>query len=253
MENIILYPLKSKLIIAGKEFTQILSDALKNSSLKLCTNDVIVLAETPVAIAEGRIVRLDDIDPSDKAKLLSKNYSLDPRFAEVILQESDIIHGGVSYTLLCEKDGFLSENAGVDESNAPEGFVVLSPTCDYVETIRKNLEKQYNVKIGVIITDSRTIPLKRGVTGVATVVSGMEAISDERGKSDLYGRKLKMTFRSIADDLAAAAQLLIGESSEMVPAVLIRGADIQLTENPQNEAHMPADKCVYMGALKKYE
>ena len=250
MDNINLYPLNTKLIEQGDDLAEIILQCLQNKSLSLQDQDVIVLAETPMAIAQGRFINLDDVTPSDEALNLSVKYKLEPKMAEVILQESDKIYGGVPHALLCEKDGYLTENAGVDQSNAPEGYVVLSPTYDYINKIRLSIEKQTNKKIGLIVTDSRTMPLKRGVTGVATQISGMEAIHDERGKLDLYGRELKMTFRAIADDLAAAAQLLIGESSELVPAVLIRGAPIILTEKMQHNPKMSADECIYMQAFK---
>jgi len=250
MDNITLYALNTNLIEKGDDLAEIVLQVLHDKNLSLHDKDVIVLAETPTATAQGRFVNLDDITPSDEALNLAAKYQLEPRMAEVILQQSDKIYGGVSHALLCEKNGFLTENAGVDQSNAPEGYVVLSPTNDYINKIKMSLEKQTGKKIGLIVTDSRTMPLKRGVTGVATHVSGMEAIHDERGKLDLYGRELKMTYRAIADDLAAAAQLLIGESSELVPAVLIRGAPIVLTEKMQHDPKMPADECVYMQALK---
>jgi len=250
--KITLWPLKTNLIKKDDDVAQIILQVLKNENLELQNQDVLVLAETPIAIAQGRYLSLDEVTPTAKALELADKYVIDPRMAEVILNEADKIYGGVEHALLCEKNGFLTENAGVDQSNAPEGCVVLSPTYDYVNNIRTKLEKITNKKIGVVLTDSRTMPLKRGVTGVATMVSGMEAITDERGKSDLYGRELKMTFRSIADDLAAAAQLLIGESSEMIPAVLIRGAPVILTEKIKNDPKMPAGECVYMAVFKDF-
>jgi coenzyme F420-0:L-glutamate ligase len=250
MDSINLYSLKTKLIEQGDDLAEIILQTLQHQSLELQNKDVIVLAETPTAIAQGRFVNLDEVTPSDEALDLAEKYKLEPKMAEVIIQQSDKIYGGVPHALLCEKDGFLTENAGVDQSNAPEGYVILSPTYDYINKIRISLEKQTGKKIGLVMTDSRTMPLKRGVTGVATQVSGMEAVHDERGKSDLYGRELKMTFRAIADDLAAAAQLLIGESSELIPAVLIRGAPITLTEKMQHDPKMSADECVYMQAFK---
>ena len=252
MNEITLFPLKTKIIEKGDDIVQIILDTLKKDDLKLENGDVLVIAETPLAISEGRYVKLADITPSQKAMELSNLYEMDPQMVEVVIKEADKIYGGVKHVLLCEKYGCLTANAGVDQSNAPPGCVVLLPKIDSIHKIRKELEKKTCTRIGIVLSDSRTQPLKRGVIGAAIAYSGMEPVSDERGKPDLFGRKLRFTFRAIADDLATAAQLLMGESNEQVPIVLIRGAPIQLTNNPKYDLLMSADECLYMNILGKH-
>ncbi|MHA1298853.1 MAG: coenzyme F420-0:L-glutamate ligase, partial [Candidatus Helarchaeota archaeon] len=249
---IILIPLKTKIIVKDDDITQIFLNVLTKNNIQLENGDVLVIAETPLAISQGRYIRLDNINPSTKAIDLANDYEMDPRMVQVVIDEADIIYGGVKHVLLCEKYGCLTANAGVDQSNAPLGTVVLLPEISSIHRIRKEIEKRTNKKIGIVLSDSRTQPLKKGVIGAALAVSGMEPISDERGKPDLYGRPLQFTFRSIADDLATAAQLLMGESNEQIPMVLIKGAPVQMTENPKFDMFMPADECLYMNILSKY-
>ncbi len=118
------------------------------------------------------------------------------------------------------------------------------------ERIRDDVQKRTGKRIGTIIADSRTIPLKKGVIGVALATAGMEAVEDLRGKKDIFGRRLQMTFRAIADDLASAAQLLMGEADEQVPMVLIRGAPIKLTEKPSQKMDLSPEECIYMSTFR---
>ena len=225
---------------------------MKKQKLKLEDGDVLVIAETPLAISQGRFVDLNDTNPSQKALELAELYEMDPRMVQVVINEADKIYGGVKHVLLCEKYGCLTANAGVDQSNAPLECVVLLPDIRSIHEIRKKIQEKTGKRIGIVLSDSRTQPLKRGVVGAALAVSGIEPVSDERGKPDLYGRALKFTFRAIADDLATAAQLFMGESNEQIPIVLIRGASVQLTEKPKYDFFMPAEECLYMNIFSKY-
>ncbi|MFX0138724.1 MAG: coenzyme F420-0:L-glutamate ligase, partial [Candidatus Hodarchaeota archaeon] len=239
MNKITLFPLKTKLIEKGDDISQIILDTLRKEKLELKEKDVLVIAETPLAISQGRYIDLNNVNPSRQALDLAELYDMDPSMVQVIIDEADKIYGGVKHVLLCEKYGCLTANAGVDQSNAPPGCVVLLPDINSIHEIRKKIQDITGKQIGIVLSDSRTQPLKRGVVGAALAVSGIESVSDERGKPDLYGRKLRFTFRAIADDLATAAQLLMGESNEQIPIVLIRGAPIQLTEKPKYDFFMP--------------
>jgi coenzyme F420-0:L-glutamate ligase len=139
-------------------------------------------------------------------------------------------------------------NAGVDSSNAPNGYVVLLPKEPQktADRIKKAVEKETGKKIGIIIGDSRVIPLKRGVIGVALATAGIEPVEDCRGKTDLFGRKLQVTFRAIADDMVSASQILMGEADEQIPMVLIRGAPIKFTEELQQDMQLSPEECIYM-------
>ena len=178
---------------------------------------------------------------------------MDPHFVEIVVREADEIIGGVKGVLLTYRNETLIANAGIDYSNAPPGTVVLFPKSPQkaAQRIRSYLEEQFQKKIAVIIGDSRVQPLRRGTVGVAIAVAGMEPIEDFRGRKDLYGRELQITFRALADDLVSAAQLLMGESNEQIPAVLIKGAPIQIVESPTFKMGIPKTECLFMNSFLK--
>jgi coenzyme F420-0:L-glutamate ligase len=162
--------------------------------------------------------------------------------------------GGVPGFLLTSRDGLLTPNAGIDKSNIIHGTVVLYPRRPEVvaERIRESVRFALGVSIGVVVCDSRLSPTRRGTTGVALAASGLEAILDLRGKEDLFGNVLKVTSQGIADDLSSAAELLMGESDEGTPMVVLRGLRKELlreTEYPPRRFSIPRDQCVYLRSL----
>ncbi len=183
--------------------------------------DILVLAETAVATAEGNVIPLSTIIPSAWAQKLAAQYQMDPRVVEVVLQETDSVVGGISGFLLCMKNGTLLPNAGVDASNAPLGCVTPLPADPdrSALTIKKAVEVQCKVRIGVIIADSRTHAMRRGCSGVAIGCAGITGVIDDRGRSDLFGRTLEVTQRAVADNIASAAELVMGEADERTPGL----------------------------------
>ncbi|NVM53540.1 MAG: coenzyme F420-0:L-glutamate ligase [Candidatus Helarchaeota archaeon] len=253
MKNITLIPLKTPIIQEGDFAGDILYKTLRKNDISIDEGDVIVIAETPVAVAEGQILKLEDISPSERAKELAAKYQMDPRIVEIVIQEADEILGGVKGVLLTCKSDTLIANAGVDVSNAPLGYVTRFPRNPKksIQLIKEFLEEKFHKKIAVILGDSRVQPLRRGTIGVAIAVAGMEPIEDCRGMKDLYGRELQITFRALADDLVSAAQLLLGESDEQTPAVLIKGAPIQLIEPPTLKMGISKIECLFMNSFSK--
>ncbi len=251
MGKITLIPLKTPLIQMGDTIEDVIFEVITEQGIEVEEGDVVIVAETPVAVAEGRVQELEKVKPSRLAKELAQKYQMDPQFVEIVVKEADEIIGGVKGVLLTYKNNTLIANAGVDYSNAPPGTVVLFPKNPRktVRVIRKYLVERFQKKIAVILGDSRVQPLRRGTVGVAIAVAGMEPIEDFRGKKDLYGRELQITFRAIADDLVSAAQMLMGESDERIPAVLIKGAPIQLIEDPISEMGIPKEECLFMNSF----
>jgi coenzyme F420-0:L-glutamate ligase len=216
--------------------------------------DVLVLSSKFLAISEGRVVTLCSVSVSSKAKELAARYRMDPRLCELVVRESDEVIGGVPGFLLTNRDGLLTPNAGIDKSNVMRGWVVLYPRRPeaLAERIRESVKFACGVSVGVVICDSRLSPTRRGTTGVALAASGLEAILDLRGKRDLFGNVLKVTSQGIADDLSSAAELLMGESDERVPMVIVRGLRKELlrkTEYPPKRFSIPMEECVYLRSL----
>jgi len=214
--------------------------------------DVLVLAETAVATSEGNIVRLDTVTPTPKARELGEKYGIDPRMVEVVIQESDSIVGGIPGFLLCMKGGTLLPNAGVDASNAPPGCVTPLPADpdQSAASIRKTIEEKTGARIGVIIADSRTHAMRLGCSGVAIGSSGIPSVINDQGRSDLFGRKLEVTKRAVADNIASAAELVMGEADECTPAAIIRGIGLPLGDHLGVET-IDATECLFMGAFAK--
>ena len=214
-------------------------------------------AETVVAMSQNRIRDLSRIQVSPQAANLAEQFVLEPSLAQLIMDEADEILGGVPHVLLTIKDGILMANAGIDRSNAPPGFVILLPDrpTETAWEIKTQLESQTNQKdIGVIITDSRTQPLRLGTVGLAVAVAGITPIKDYRGHPDIFKKPLRITRSAVADNLASAAQILLGEADEQVPFVLIRDAPVQFTnERIQPEVMtISRQECLYMAVFQQY-
>lgn len=247
------YGLATPVLQPGDNMVEICRESLKRAGAgDFADSDILVLAESPLATTEGRIVELDSITPSADAENLAKQYAIDPRLAEIVLQESDDIVGGVPGYLLARRGNLFLPNAGVDESNAPNGYVTLLPKNpdESARRIRTEIRNICGKDVAVLVIDSRTHAMRLGVSGVAIGVAGLRAITDERGKKDLFGHELQVTRRAIGDDLASTAELLMGESGECIPAVLVRGYAYQHVESEEIASIAPEED-LFLGMMRK--
>ena len=229
-----------------------LIDRLAGATLK--DGDVLVVSSKFVGISEGRIVQLKTVSASHRAKDLSVKYAISPELCELIIRESDEIIGGVPGFVLALKNGLFTPNAGIDKSNIARGSVVLYPRnpLESAILIRSALKFSRGVSVGVVICDSRLMPTRRGTSGVTLASAGVEGIRDLRGKPDLFGNVLRVTSQAIADDLSSAAQLVMGESDEAAPIVIVRGLHNQLIKEVNYESGdfaIPMEQCVYTRSL----
>jgi len=221
---------------------------------RLRDGDVLVISSKFLAVSEGRVVRLGSVRAGEKAEELAASYRMDPRLCELVVRESDEIVGGIPGFILASKDGLLTPNAGIDKSNVRHGTVVLYPRRPELSAwrIREALRFSRGVSIGVVICDSRLSPTRKGTTGVAVASSGVEAVLDMRGREDLFGNVLKVTAQALADDLGSAAEILMGESDEATPIVLVRGLKRDLLKNTEyggKRFSIPMDECVFLRSL----
>ena len=246
------YGLSTPLITVGDDITAITAEAAEEAAGGFADGDILVLAESPLATAEGRIIRLSDVVPSAEANALAQEYSIDVQLAEIVLQESDEIVGGVPGYLLARRGNLFLPNAGIDESNAPDGMVTLLPENPDASAVRVRTEikERYGKDVAVLVIDSRTHAMRLGVSGVAIGVAGIRPITDERGKKDLFGHELQVTRRAVADGLASAAELLMGEADECTPAVLIRGYQYQKAEQEEIASIAPEED-LFLGMMRK--
>jgi coenzyme F420-0:L-glutamate ligase / coenzyme F420-1:gamma-L-glutamate ligase len=240
---------KTPLIRAGDDLPALLVKAAGESPAGgFADGDVFVIAESPVATAEGRAVRLEGVVPSERARELGARYCMDPRLVEVILGESDTVVGGVKGFLLTLQKGTLLPNAGVDLSNTPPGTALPLPADPDASAarIREAIREKTGARTGVIIADSRTHAMRLGCSSVAIGCAGIRAVIDERGRTDLYGHVLEVTQRAVADNIASAAVLVMGEADESVPCAIVRGLGLPMVEET-GVPSIAADECLFMG------
>ncbi len=248
------FAIQSKRIIGfGDSVWENLEESLKEFEFKL--GDILIVASKVVSMEQNDAVKLDDVSPSEWAMELAKDADLDPRVAELVIQESGgEIYGSVWKAILAKTSFGLGANAGIDLSNVPKGYALLLPKNPdkFALDIHLKLKQKYNLSIPVILADSRTIPLRRGTSGVTIGLAGMEPIIDERGHKDLYGYKMQITTRAIADNVATVANLLMGETDERIPFSVVRGVEfIQSEQSGIQTALMPPDQCIYFAPFLK--
>jgi len=246
------FGLSTGIITEGDSITDRVIAAAEHVCRGFKDGDILVLAETAVATAEGNVITLSAIVPSAQAKVLGEKYQMDPRTVEVVIRESDSIVGGIRGFLLCMKGGTLLPNAGVDASNAPPGCVTPLPKNPDLSaiTIKDSIRKKTGAEVGVIIADSRTHAMRLGCSGVAIGSAGITAVIDDRGRSDLFGRRLEVTKRAVADNIASAAELVMGEADECIPAAIIRGLGMPIGDQVGIET-IDAEECLFMGVFRK--
>jgi coenzyme F420-0:L-glutamate ligase len=249
-----LYPLKSKLILPGDSITGRLVEALSAAKLGVKNGDIIAVASKVVSLSERNIVSLRNVKPTISARKLGRRFEMPPEFAQVVLDESDAVYGGVPGVLLTLKNGDAIANSGVDRKNAPGESVIPWPVNPQrsAGTIRRTINRKLGKKVGVVIVDSRVTPLRLGTIGLAIACSGFQPVKDARGMRDLYRRKVLMTLQSLADGIAGAAHILMGETRETVPFVLIRGAPIKLGDGKRaGSMTLPVKDCLYMSQIPR--
>jgi len=248
-----LFGIHTKLVEPDDDLVNIILDAIHEQKLVIEDKDILAITSKALATVQGRIVRLNSIKPSEKARKLAGKHDLEPTYVEIILREADEIYGGVRKALLTLKNNVLIANAGVDHKNAPEGCVILWPEKPHesAEKIRIKILKRTGKHVGVIIVDSRVTPLRMGTTGVAIGIAGFEPIVDCRGARDLYGNPVLITRHALADDLASAAHLIMREADERVPAVIIRGMPANISEKISPDSiTISAKECLFMKLIE---
>lgn len=247
------------LVEQGDDLATLLLDALARDDLTLADGDVLVLAQKIVSKAEGRLVRLADVTPGPEALALAEETAKDPRLVELILGESTRVvrkrtspAPGVPGLIIVEhKRGWVHANAGIDQSNvrAASGahgtsddpgheWALLLPVDPDASAaaLRDELERRSGRRLGVVINDSAGRAWRVGTCGIALGAAGIQALQDLRGAPDMFGRTLEVTVVGHADELAAAASLVMGQAGERIPAVLVRG--LPTTDAPGTAADL---------------
>jgi coenzyme F420-0:L-glutamate ligase/coenzyme F420-1:gamma-L-glutamate ligase len=234
----------------GDDVPALIIQALAGAGLALRPGDVLVVTSKIVAKAEGRIVDLRKVEPSARARAVAAQTQKDPRLVEVILGESvEISRARPGALIVTHRLGFTSANAGVDHSNVGlgEDWVVLLPADPdgSAHEMRSRLAKATGVAPGVIIADTHGRPFRLGNVNVAIGVAGLPALYDQRGRPDLFGRKLRATVTAPADEIAAAAGLVTGQADEGLPVVLVRGLALPEADGAAADLIRPKELDLY--------
>ncbi len=243
----------------GDDLVEIVWCALERARIRLRHGDILAVASKIVSKSEGRLVHLSQVIPSEQALELARQSEKDPRLVELILRESREVLRVRPGTIIVEhRQGFVCANAGVDHSNVapPPGspvhlskdeWVLLLPENPNASAahLRKGLEKRSGKQLGVLIVDSHGRAWRIGTVGSCIGLSGLPAVIDERGWKDLFGYELRVTVVAVADELAAAASLLMGQAAEATPVVHIRGFPYPLCEGNFNDLLRPKEQDLF--------
>ncbi len=252
---LVLTPLKDlPLIQKGDDLAEIVLAALPGNDIQLHDNDIFVLGQKVVSKVEGRMVNLADIRPGSEARELAARAEKDPRLVELMLTESRRVLRATKGTIIVEhKLGFICANAGIDHSNVAgsdspsEEYVLLLP-CDpdlSAQGIRAKIEQVSHRHIGVMSIDSHGRAWRLGVVGTCIGLAGVPGLVDQRGWKDLFGYTLRITTVAAADELAAAASLVMGQAAEGTPVVHVRGFPYPLRDGSLQELLRPREQDLF--------
>ena len=230
----------------GDDLAELILDCLKRDGLSLQSGDIVVVAQKIVSKAEGRLVRLKDVTPSEEALALASETEKDPRLVQLTLDESTkVVRQKPGILIVRHRLGHIGANAGIDQSNIEDDdeYALLLPEHPDLsaENLKRKLDIALNCDVGVLITDSHNRPWRMGTIGGAIGCAGFQVIDDRRGLSDLFGRELKVTLINRADAIAALATLLMGETTEKTPVALVRGFPVDSEYGTADDINRPIE------------
>ncbi|MGE5642107.1 MAG: coenzyme F420-0:L-glutamate ligase [Byssovorax cruenta] len=242
------------LIRQGDDLAEFVVNALEKNNIALEENDILVFAQKIISKAEGRAVNLVTVTPSERAIELAQQTEKDPRLVELILCESnEVLRTRIGTIIVEHKLGFVCANAGIDHSNvagagdSTEEWVLLLPEEPdrSAQKLREAIRSKTGRRIGVLIIDSHGRAWRTGTVGVAIGIAGLPGLEDLRGKRDLFDFTLRITQVGAADELAAAASLVMGQAAEGTPVVHVRGFPYPLRDGSLKELIRPKDEDLF--------
>ena len=231
----------------GDDLARLIVEAAAKNDLRVTEGDILVVAQKIVSKAEGRIVPLNSIAPSERAHAWAQAWSKDARLVELVLRESARIVRMEKGIIISETaHGFVCANAGVDVSNAPEECAILLPLDPdaSARALQSRLSEAFGVSIGVIVSDTFGRAWREGLVNVALGVAGLTPLLDYRGARDANGKMLQATVIAVADEIAAAAELAMGKA-DRVPVVLVRGVAPKSRDGSGRDLIRPAERDLF--------
>jgi coenzyme F420-0:L-glutamate ligase/coenzyme F420-1:gamma-L-glutamate ligase len=221
------------LVEPGDDLVELINAALNNNGLELSDGDVLVIAQKIVSKAEGRYVRLAEVEPGPQALALAAKAGKDPRQVELILRESrEVIRVRPGVIIVEHRNGYVHANAGIDKSNIrndadnPQVLLLPQDPDSSARALRRGLGERTGVMPQIIINDSAGRAWRNGTVGIAIGTAGLSPVYNQVGEQDMFGNVLEVTEPAVADELAAGASLLMGQAAQARPVVLVRGAGL---------------------------
>lgn len=234
-------------VVPGQKLAQLIIEALHAGKIVPLEGDVFVIAQKIVSKAEGQLVYLDAIEPSERATKWAAEFHKDPRVIEIVLRQArTIVRMERGVIVAKTHHGFVCANAGVDVSNAPPGTALLLPEDPdgSARALQEDLTRAFGAQVAVIISDTFGRPWREGLVNIALGVAGIPALADYRGRQDAHGRTLQATVIAVADEIAAAAGLVMGKMNR-TPAVVVRGIEPSGASGSGRDLIRPSEKDLF--------
>jgi coenzyme F420-0:L-glutamate ligase/coenzyme F420-1:gamma-L-glutamate ligase len=233
-----LIPLKSFPVVnIGDDIAKLILTSIQENKILLSEGDIIVVTHSIISVSEGSFYKIVDLEVSDRARQIAKKIDDDPRRVEAALRESELIIREEPVFITKTRHGIVTDFSGIDESNAPpDSFLFLPEDPDKsARTIHQVVAKKTGFNIPVIITDTQGRPWRRGAVNIAIGLAGMSPFVVNRGKQDLYERELRGSLVCVADQVAAATELIMGQAGEGIPVVIVRGIEYEVNDGRASE------------------
>ncbi|MHA2177657.1 MAG: coenzyme F420-0:L-glutamate ligase [Candidatus Thorarchaeota archaeon] len=221
----------------NEDVLDLILDAFENQSLDLSPGDIVVVTHSIISISESNIRRLEEIEITDKARETSDESGQSVKRIQIALEEAMEVLRRSPILITKTKHGLITDFSGVDESNAPPNTLVLLPNNPDASALRisTKLSEKMGFRVPVIISDTQGRPWRKAAVNLAIGVAGMSPFTNNRGKMDLYERKLEGSLVCLADQIASAAELVMGQAGEGVPVVVVKGAKYESGDGTAKE------------------
>jgi len=232
----------------GDDLVSISLGGVKSTGLTLEDEDILVITSKIISKSEGRLVELSDVEVTKEALKLARETDKDERIAQLILDESaEIIKIQNNLIITESRDGMVCANVGIDESNVDHGMAVLLPLSPQksARSLRKGIEDKTGKRIALLLSDSIGRPFRDGIVGSCVGVSGLHPIIDRRGEVDRFGKVSRITKVGLADEICSAANLVMGEFTEGIPIVLVRGLSFETCESEVRDMVFDRDSDIF--------